>query len=65
MEFATLPNKGVSTVTVDSRDDWAEWQSVDDLDSIPPESPDDDIINGRIKSFSSVDDMLDSLKKSW
>ena len=65
MTFATLAIEGVSTESLDCRDDWADWQPVDDLASIPPESADDDIVAGRTKGFSSVDGMLDSLKKPW
>lgn len=32
MTFATLPSNTVSTGSLDFRDDWAEWQPVDDLD---------------------------------
>ena len=37
------------------------WEEYDNLEA----TPDEDILAGRTKSFDSVDEMLDSLKRGW
>ena len=56
----------------DFKSDYADWQaeewvssSLSDTGEASADSPDEDISSGQIKSFKTVDGMLDSLKLDW
>ena len=71
MTSVTMPENKHETLR-DFKSDYADWQaeewvspSLTDTDEASTDRPDEDISSGQIKSFSTVDGMLDSLKKPW